>query len=351
MRIERWDPADDKTTRACYDVALAAHEADEPVEPPLPYGVFSLYLRQGWEKTPGEVWVAYDDHAYDDHAYDDHASGDGGTVAGYYRMNLTDLDNLDRATGGPTVHPAARRRGIGRELLRHEGGRAAANGRSIFSAEASTGSAGDAFAQAVGARLDLEEVRRIQYLHEIPPGTIASLRASAERAAAGYSLVSWTGNIPDEYCGPMAEVMNAFNDAPHGETEEPETWDAQRVREREGTFVRAGLMRGYGVAAVADATGEMAAYSGVIVAPEAPEWGFQQLTAVTRPHRGHRLGLLVKIAMLELLASAEPGLQWIQTGNAAANEHMIAVNEQLRYKVVEPGWRFYEMPVASILGQ
>jgi GNAT superfamily N-acetyltransferase len=336
MRIERWDPADEKTARACYDVTLAAHKVDEPIEPPLPYGVFSLYLRQGWEKTPGEVWVASDE---------------GGAVVGYYRINLADLENLDRATAGPTVHPAVRRRGIGRELLRHEGERAAANGRSLFSAMTSAGSAGDAFAQAVGARLDQEDVRRIQYLREIPPGTIASLRASAERAAAGYSLVAWTGGVPDEYCGPMAEVLNAFNDAPHGQNEEPEIWDAERVRERASIFIRAGLLRGYGVAAMADATGEMAAYSGVIVDPEAPEWGFQQLTAVIRPHRGHRLGLLVKLAMLELLASAEPKLQWIQTGNAAANEHMIAVNEQLGYKVVEPGWRFYEMPVASILGQ
>ena len=67
-----------------------------------------------------------------------------------------------------------------------------------------------------------------------------------------------------------------------------------------------------------------------------------------RPHRGHRLGLLVKTAMLDLLATAEPEIEQILTGNAAANEHMIAVNEQLGYKVVKPGWNFYEIPVASV---
>jgi GNAT superfamily N-acetyltransferase len=333
MRIEQLNPADEKTARACYDVMLAAHKADEPVEPPMAYGTFSLYLREGWEKTPGETWVGVDD---------------AGAVAGFYRLHLPDLENLDAASGGPTVHPAVRRRGIGRELLRHEGGRAEANGRTRFSAQATAGSAGDAFAQALGARLDLEEVRRIQYLREIPPGTIASLRASAEKAAAGYSLVSWTGVTPDEYCGPLAGVFNAFNDAPHGANDEPELWDAQRVRERTGTVVRAGLLRGYAMAALSDATGEMAAFSGVLVDPEASQWGFQQLTAVIRSHRGHRLGLLVKTAMLELLASAEPQVEWIATGNAATNEHMIAVNEQLGYKVVEPGWRFYEMPVADL---
>jgi GNAT superfamily N-acetyltransferase len=333
MRVEQWDPADEKTGRACYDVMLAAHQVDEPVVPPMSFGLFSLYLREGWEKTPGEAWVASDVD---------------GAVAGYYRIQLPDLENVDEAYGGPTVHPAMRRRGIGRALLRHEGARAEAHGRTRFGAVAAEGTAGDAFAQATGARLDMEEIRRIQYLREIPPGTIASLRAPAEKAAAGYSLVSWTGPIPDEYRGAMAEVFNAFNDAPHGENEEPAIWDADRVRERTGIVVRAGLHRAYSVAAVCDATGEMAAFTEVVIDPESPQWGSQQLTAVIRSHRGHRLGLYVKTAMLELLASAEPRLEWIVTGNAASNEYMIAVNERLGYKVVEPGWRFYEMPVADL---
>jgi GNAT superfamily N-acetyltransferase len=333
MRIEQLNPADEKAIKACYDVMLAAHKVDEQVEPPMSFGPFGLYLREGWEKSPGEVWYAVDD---------------GGTVTGFYRVHLPDLENLNRASGGPLVHPAFRRRGIGRELLRHEGGRAQANGRSRFGAATTAGTAGDAFARAVGARLDLEEVRRVQYLREIPPGKIAELRASAGKAAAGYSLVSWAGVTPDEYCGPLAGVFNAFNDAPHGENEEPEYWDAERIRERANEVMRAGLMRSHSVAAIHDATGEMTAYSAVVIDPEHPQWGHQQLTAVVRTHRGHRLGLLVKTAMLEVLASAEPGLEWITTGNAATNEHMIAVNEQLGYKVVEPGWRFYEMSVADM---
>jgi GNAT superfamily N-acetyltransferase len=333
MRIEQWDPADEKTLRACFDIMLAAHKVDEPVGPPMSFGLFSMFLRQGWDKTPGEVWVA--------------ADADG-TIVGYYRMNLPDLENLDRATAGPTVHPAVRRRGIGRALLAHEGERAAAHGRSLFSTATSEPSAGAAFARAVGARPDLLEVRRVQYLREIPAGTVAALRASAEKAAAGYSLVSWVGDIPAEYRGPLAGVLNAFNDAPHGETEEPEIWDADRVRDRTGFGVRAGLVRDYNVAALSDSTGEMAAYSEVIIDPESPAWGYQQLTAVVRWHRGHRLGLLVKTAMLELLASAEPQVEYIETGNAASNEHMIAINEQLAYRVVEPGWRSYEMAVADM---
>jgi hypothetical protein len=34
MRIERWDSGDTATAMACFEVFLAAHAADEPIEPP-----------------------------------------------------------------------------------------------------------------------------------------------------------------------------------------------------------------------------------------------------------------------------------------------------------------------------
>ena len=40
MRIERWDPGDTATAMACYEVFLAAHAADEPIEPPESAGTF-----------------------------------------------------------------------------------------------------------------------------------------------------------------------------------------------------------------------------------------------------------------------------------------------------------------------
>ena len=90
MRIERWDPADETTAAGCYQVHRAAHLADEADDPPFSAGTFGLYLLEGFDKTPGEVWLAVDD-----------AAG----VVGYYRMQLWDLENLDRAFGGPIVHP------------------------------------------------------------------------------------------------------------------------------------------------------------------------------------------------------------------------------------------------------
>jgi GNAT superfamily N-acetyltransferase len=333
MRIEQWDPADEKTLLACHGVHRAAALTDDPVEPPMSAGTFGVFLTEGFDHNPGEAWAAFDE---------------GGTVVGYYRLNLPDLENRDRGFLLATVHPAARRGGIGRELLRHGAARAAAHSRTLLESVVVAGGAGEAFARAVGATLTLEEIRRVQYLDKIAPGTVAGLRGEADRAAAGYSLVSWTGPVPEEYLAGTAEVFNAFNDAPHSESSEEEVWDATRVRERTGTLPSLGVMRAYGVAALHDASGEMAGFTLMLVDPESPEWGFQQLTAVVRGHRGHRLGLLLKTAMLELLAGAEPRLRWVVTGNAADNAHMIAVNEQLGYEVVQPGWNFYEIPVAEV---
>jgi len=336
MRIERWDTIDQHTPAACYEVFRAAHLTDEPLEPPMSAGAFRTRLTAGVEEDPGEVWVVL-------------GTGTDGTLVAFYRLGLPDLENRDRAFLRAYVHPAARRRGIGRELVRHAAGRAADNERSVLGGEVLEDSAGDAFARRVGATLSLEEVRRVQDLRKIPPGRVADLRQDAERAAAGYSLVTWTGPVPDRYCGQVAEVFNASNDAPSGEGVEDEVWDADRVRERTGSALRAGHLRGYTVAAMHDATGEIAGFTEIVVDPEHPEWAYQLLTAVTRPHRGHRLGLLVKTAMLEWLAEAEPKLERIATGNAAANEHMIAVNETLGYEVIKPGFRYYEIGVSSVI--
>jgi hypothetical protein len=69
---------------------------------------------------------------------------------------------------------------------------------------------------------------------------------------------------------------------------------------------------------------------------------------VTRPHRGHRLGLLLKLAMLELVAEREPQVARILTGNNEQNHHMIAINEELGFEVLER-WPSWEMEVAAAM--
>jgi hypothetical protein len=64
---------------------------------------------------------------------------------------------------------------------------------------------------------------------------------------------------------------------------------------------------------------------------------------------GHRLGLLLKLAMMELLAKAEPQVRQLFTMNSETNEHMIAINETLGYRVIGKPVRSWELPAAEAL--
>jgi GNAT superfamily N-acetyltransferase len=288
-------------------------------------------VTRGWSFNPCEVWVGADDAT--------------GETIGFCRIELPEPENRDHAHGGPVVHPAARRRGAGSALLRHALERARANGRTRFGGEPLAGSAGDAFARQAGAKPGLIEARRVLDLGKVPPGRFARLRAEAEGKAAGYTLASWTGLTPEEHLGRVAEAFNAMNDAPHEPEREDNAWDAERVRERADAPMREGVLRAYSVAAIAGSDGELAGLTQVFVDPEIPGFGFQGVTAVTREHRGHRLGLLTKTTMLEWLAEAEPKLERISTGNAATNSYMISVNETLGYELAGPGWQSYYLQV------
>ncbi|MFZ2042838.1 MAG: hypothetical protein WAV12_02440, partial [Trebonia sp.] len=238
--------------------------------------------------------------------------------------------------------------GLGTALLRHAAERAAAAGRAIIDGGVREGSGGEAFALLAGATLGQAEVRRVLDVAKIPAGSIARLRESAARAAGGYSLARWTGVTPDDRLDQVASLHNALNDAPMDPGLEATAWTAERVRDRINGRIARSPSRRYSLAAVHDASGEMAALTVVSVDPAIPDWGHQLITAVTRRHRGHRLGMLTKAAMMDWLAEAEPAMRRIETWNAASNRYMIAVNEELGYEVWGQPYRSAELPVSAV---
>jgi GNAT superfamily N-acetyltransferase len=333
MRIEQADPSDPRKARECHEVYLAAQRVDEPGGPWFTDRAFGGWLAVGGYGSPRELWLATED----------------GSVTGWYELVLPDRENQDRASLDLTVHPAARRRALGLALLRHAAGRAAENGRRVLDGGARDGSPGEAFAHAAGAKADLTEIQRVLDLGTLEKEKLARLRGSAARAAAGYSLVSWAGPLPEEFTEPMAELYNAMSDAPREAGVAPEVWDAERIRDRESLRPRYGR-RDYAVAARHDDSGELAGLTELAVDPDDPGWGHQMNTVVTRAHRGHRLGLRLKVAMLELLATTEPGLERISTWNGESNEHMVAVNDALGYVPYGPPATWSELQVAAVPG-
>jgi GNAT superfamily N-acetyltransferase len=313
--------------------------------------VLRIFLAEGWEANPCESWYAASAGSGGSEATAGAAAGATAAVAadGWYWLDLPDRENLGRATVVMAVRPGAAGYAAATALLPHAARRAQANGRTIFSLVARQDSPLEEFLRSAGAKHVLTEARRALDLRTAPPGHFSALREGAAKHAAGYSLVTWTGVTPEQHLDGVARLQNAMNDAPREEGVEDSIWDADRVRERyDSSLVRMGV-RGYSVAAIHDATGDLAGLTQLEVDPDSPEWGHQGITAVTRPHRGHRLGMLVKAAMLQWLADAEPQVEQVETGNADANEHMIAVNETLGFKILQPSWSFLELPVAAVL--
>ena len=259
---------------------------------------------------------------------------------------LPDRDNGHLGTLDITVRLDRQRRGVGTVLLRHAATRAVANGRQLLTGYAFTGTAGEAFARAAGAAGGQTEVQRAMDIDALSAERLAGLRSGAERASAGYSLVSWTGPAPEEYLDQVAVLNGAGYDAPHDPSVREPVWDAARVRATEQRQRRQGV-RGHTVTARHDASGELVGLTMIEIGQEYPEWGFQALTAVRRDHRGHRLGLRLKLAMLERLARQEPQIKRIVTSNGQTNGHMISVNETLGYYLLGQPARSWELPAAQ----
>jgi GNAT superfamily N-acetyltransferase len=325
VQIERFEPrTDDERLRVCHELMVAGHQIDEPNVPPMTFAMFRGWWAYGFTDDPVQAWLA---------------TGDSGEPLGAYRLELPQRENRTSSFGHVIVPPARRLHGFGTELLAHLAGQSAQAGRSLLISFTRLGSPGHAFASATGGSPGMLDIRRRLAVNPALPARLAVLRSAAEPHATGYALRSWQGPTPAELVEGLCATYTALGDAPHPETFEPARWDAARLHAAEQRVIEQGT-RWYSVAAIARDSGELAAITQVNVEPERPAWGWQEVTAVTKPHRGHRLGLLVKVAMMELLAELEPELRYVVTFNAEPNAHMIGVNEQLGYEVTDQfqGW-------------
>ncbi len=316
VQIERIDPVTDVSgLKCCYQVVAESDRLDSPDMPVQSWQRFATWVSGFGD--PRRVWLATDN---------------AGLPAGGYVLTLPARENLTMAHCLLAVVPARRRAGIGTSLLAHCAREAREAGRSRLAAEALDGSAGAAFASAAGARSGMAKMIRQLVIDGSLRTRLAGLRATAGQCAAGYSMLSWRGATPPEYMGDSARLSAAMADAPTDAGVEPQIWDISRIRAFEETLLGSG-QRIFSVAARHGGSGALAAITQVTVDPANPDFAQQGITAVLPEHRGHRLGLLIKTEMLDLVMMGAPEVRRIVTSNAGRNEHMIAINEQLGYQV------------------
>ncbi len=165
----------------------------------------------------------------------------------------------------------------------------------------------------------------------VAAGVLDRLAGEAARAHAAYTLRSWAGPVPDDLLRGWAELTSSLaTEAPTGDLDlEPEAVSTEAVREREATIARQGRTK-YNTVAL-DADGVVVAYTDLATTVHEPGRAYQWGTLVRRDHRGHRLGVAVKVANLRLLERERPDVRRLTTYNAEVNAHMIGVNEAMGF--------------------
>ena len=310
--------SDRDAVRRLVDVTNAVRRADAPWVHPLTEHECVGELRHSWEGEPGTSYVA---------------RVDGSDVA-WMRYETTQYDNHHLAWLELEVVPEHRRRGHGAALLERLLARAREEGRTTVGVPGWAHAVPPEFAARHKLEQKSVEVHRRQYLADVDSAVLDRLHAEALPYAADYELVRWAPPTAPEDLERVAAMVAAINDAPTDDLDrEDEVFTPARIVAYEEAQAGRGH-RLYRVVARHRGTGELAGQSVVAVDGERPELSEQHDTSVVRAHRGHRLGMLLKIEVLRWLAEAEPQLTEIDTWNAESNDHMIGVNEALGYRVM-----------------
>ncbi|HEY0638231.1 MAG TPA: GNAT family N-acetyltransferase [Pseudonocardiaceae bacterium] len=190
----------------------------------------------------------------------------------------------------------------------------------------------------------LEQVKRISFLDvPLPPGELdARYAEAAARAGDDYRVVSWVGRTPPAWLGEIAALRTAMATAAPlaGLDPDDEPWDEGRVVAADNRLLVAGRAA-LTVAAEHRPTGRLAGFSELWPPLDPSRAVHQHDTLVLPEHRGRRLGMVLKLANLRLLAATAPHYRLVQTFNAEENRPMLDVNEAIGFRPVgaEGGWR------------
>ena len=259
-------------------------------------------------------------------------------------------DAVSTATLSVQVHPAFTGRGIGRALADAVEQVARDEGKEKWQVYASTPAAdgprlvsptGFGSLPAHGREVrfllardyTLEQVERASRL-ALPadPAVLAERRAYAEERSRDYRVRLWADRAPAELLPDLAVLATRMStDAPSAGLEQDEdAWTVERWLEHEE--LEAGSPRTILYAAAEHVpSGRLAGYTELSVPVETSRGIEQRDTIVMREHRGHRLGMLLKIANIQHLQERHPDHPEITTFNAEENRYMLDVNEAVGF--------------------
>jgi GNAT superfamily N-acetyltransferase len=320
MPFVRVQPDDMARVTEVANIAEAARQVDDPEAFPTVPEMLAGQMRYGWDLEPEDHYLYIPEEAAE--------------PVGVLVLDMPHRDNLHLVWAQIFVHPDHRRCGHGSVIMKEVLRRTREAGRdTIWVGTAEDDQGARRFVEGFGFAYASRDARRRQVLTDIDQTEIERLWAVAQAAASEYCLERLRPPVPDEVLNELVDATAAINDAPMGDlTYEDERFDLQRLRDFE-TAIAGNRVSEYRVVSRHRRTGDVGGHTVVGIHPLLPEVGGQGDTAVARQHRGHRLGLLLKIDMMRWLAEEEPQLKIIETWNNADNTFMINVNEALGYRL------------------
>jgi GNAT superfamily N-acetyltransferase len=322
LEIRPLDPADESAMKRYHEIIWRAEKEDG-----RPWNAMWTF-----EELAGLFRVATDDQRNEGYA-----AWDGEEMVGAGFLMLTLLDNTDKGFAFVAVEPERRRHGIGTAVLDRLVAVARADGRttlrssSAVSFEDRETSEVLRWAASQGFRVVNTEIQRSLRL-PVPSALLDELAHEAAAHHDGYEIATYTEGLPDELVQSYCDTSNQLIlDAPAGDLEwEAEAATPTTVRQRQERDRQSGKTR---VTSVALRDGEVVAYSDLAVSTGSDE-GHQYGTLVRRGHRGHRLGLAVKVAALRRVQELRPDVTTVETTNAEVNAQMVGINDRLGFQPV-----------------
>lgn len=318
------DVHDDDRARRAYEAVVASRVFGRPWFEPPSYHEVVVEWRHEDKAEPKEIWVAED----------------GGEVAGVATLYLPMEDNTWLAWFDLHVHPERRRRGHGAALMDRLVDRARSANRSSLLTDIlvpvdDPDHGYRRFIERHGYALSNTEVVRHLDL-PIVDDHLDRLHSQARPKWEGrYRLETHVNGVPESLRPSLCNVMNQLIvDAPTGDIEfEPESVNPTRYEEYLG--VEREMRRTRLTTVAISESGEVVAYTDLVLPDGAPSTVWQWGTYVHREHRGRRLGMAVKVENLRRLQADFPDRKRVITGNDGTNSWMVAINEALGFRIVE----------------